>query len=131
MVASRLAAEDPLGGVAAAERALRRFESDPAAWVLLGVARESAFQIRNALVAYELALMLEERADAAMAAGRLYSQLGDHATAGARFARAYAAGAGLDALEANAAALRAAGDQDAAQQAVELWERETGRSWSD
>ena len=131
MVASRLAAEDPLGGVAAAERAVRRFESDPAAWVLVGEARESAFQIRDALVAYERALMLEERADAAMAAGRLYRQMGDHVTAGARFARAYAAGAGPDALEANAAALRAAGDPDAAQQAIALWERETGRMWSD
>ncbi len=40
-------------------------------------------------------------------------------------------GAGPDALEANAAELRAAGDPDAAQQAVTLWERETGRTWSD
>ena len=33
---------------------------------------------------------------AAMAAGELYSRLGDHVTAGARYARAYAAGAGPD-----------------------------------
>ena len=47
----------------------------------------------------------------------------------ARYARAYAAGAGPDALRSNALALRSAGDHDAAQRAVELWERETAQRW--
>jgi hypothetical protein len=39
-------------------------------------------------------------------------------------------GGGPDALKANAKALRAAGDLAAAQQAQELWERQTGKRWT-
>jgi Flp pilus assembly protein TadD len=108
-----------------------KFDLSSDAWVALGVACRAAFRTRDALVAYEHALQLEERADAAMAAGLLYRMQSDHETAGARFARAYAAGAGPDALRENARSLTAAGDHAAAAQAVELWERETGQSWAD
>jgi hypothetical protein len=74
---------------------------------------------------------MEERPDAAMAAGTLYRRLGDAATAGARFARAYAAGAGPDALRENARALKSAGDPAAAAQAIALWEKETGERWEE
>jgi hypothetical protein len=57
--------------------------------------------------------------------------LGDHVTAGARYARAYAAGAGPDALRLNALELHSAGDGKAATEARMLWEKETGRKWGD
>ena len=97
---------------------------------MLGESCTGAFRLRDALAAYERALMIEERADAAMAAGGLYAQTGDQVTAGARYARAYAAGAGPTALRANAEALRAAGDLNAAAQARMLWEKETGKAWT-
>jgi len=56
-----------------------------------------------------------------MAAGELYRRAGDHADAAARFARAYAAGGGPEALWQNAQALFAAGDQEVADQALTLW----------
>jgi Flp pilus assembly protein TadD len=122
---------DPMGAMALAHRWTRQFEGSSDAWVALGVACRAAFRTRDALVAYERALQIEERADAAMAAGLLYRMRSDHATAGARFARAYAAGAGPEALRENARALTAAGDHAAAAEAVQMWERETGRSWAD
>lgn len=122
---------DPMGAMEQARSWSAQFELSSDAWVALGVACRAAFRTRDALVAYERALQLEERADAAMAAGQLYRMQSDHATAGARFARAYAAGAGPDALRENARALNAAGDHAAAAEAVQLWERETGRSWTD
>jgi uncharacterized protein YmfQ (DUF2313 family) len=82
-------------------------------------------------VAFERALQIDERPDAAFAAGLLYRMKQDHATAGARFARAYAAGHGSEALRENARALKAAGDPAAAAEAMQLWERETGRTWAD
>jgi hypothetical protein len=82
-------------------------------------------------VAYEHALQLEERADAAMAAGLRDRMQSDHETAGARFARAYAAGAGPEALRENARSLTAAGDHAAAAEAVRLWVKETGRTWEE
>lgn len=120
------AAGDRLGVLQIAQRAAQRFEKSPDAWMALGEAYLGAYRTRDALVAFERALMIEERPDAAMAAGAIYRQLGDPATAGARFARAYAAGAGPDALRSNADALRAAGDLAAAEQAMRLWEQETG-----
>lgn len=122
---------DPIGAMEQARRWTRKFDLSSDAWVALGGAARAAFRTRDALVAYERALQLEERPDAAMAAGLLYRMRRDHATAGARFARAYAAGAGPDALRENAKALTAAGDHAAAAEAVQLWERETGRSWTD
>jgi hypothetical protein len=114
-----------------ARTAAARFDASSDALVSLGNACAAAYRTKDALWAYERALQLEERADAAMAAGALYRRLGDPATAGARFARAYAAGAGPDALKENALALRAAGDGKAADEAVVLWERETGRTWQE
>lgn len=131
VAARRRAGDDRLGAVALARAFVGRFEGSPDAWVTLGEAYVAAFRPRHALQAFERALLLEERADAAMAAGDLYTREGDHVTAGARFARAYAAGGGADALRANALALRSAGDVAAAQRAIELWERETGERWSD
>jgi Flp pilus assembly protein TadD len=122
---------DPIGAMERARRWTTKFEQSSDAWVALGVACRAAFRTRDAVVAYERALQLEERADAAMAAGQLYRMQSDHVTAGARFARAYAAGAGPDALRENARALNAAGDHAAAAEAVRLWERETGRSWTE
>lgn len=117
--------------MAIARRWTGQFESDSEAWVTLGAACRAAYRTHDAVVAYERALQLEERADAAFAAGLLYRLRGDHATAGARFARAYAAGAGADALRENARSLSAAGDHAAAGEAMRLWERETGRPWTD
>jgi hypothetical protein len=97
--------------------------------MLLGEAYLGAFRPRDALVAYENALTIEERADAAMAAGELYRREGDQVNAGARFARAYAAGAGPRALRANADELQAAGDATAAAEARAMWEAVTGRPW--
>src|SRR2546423_15432276 len=79
------------------------------------------YRKHDALVAYEQVLTLEERPDAALAAGDLYRRAGRHAEASARFARAYAAGGGADALWLNARALFQAGDVKAADEALHLW----------
>jgi tetratricopeptide (TPR) repeat protein len=130
LVAARRRADDRLGALAVARRIAHRFPHSADAWVLLGEAYNGAFRPDDALVAFERALAVDERADAAMAAGGLYARRGDYATAGARYARAYAVGGGPDALKANAKALRAAGDLAAAQQAQDLWERQTGKRWT-
>ncbi len=131
LVAARRRADDRLGALAIALQIVRRWDESADAWILLGEAYVGAFRPDDAIQAYERALHVEERADAAMAVGDLYTLKGDAVTAGARYARAYAAGAGPDALRANAKALRAAGDVAAAQQAQALWEKETGRGWTD
>jgi tetratricopeptide (TPR) repeat protein len=131
LVAARRRAGDRLGALAISLRVVRRHDHSAEAWILLGEAYAGAFRPDDAIQAYERALHLEERADAALAVGHLYARKGDVVTAGARFARAYAAGAGPEALRANAKALRAAGDIAAAQQAQQLWEQETGLSWTD
>jgi tetratricopeptide (TPR) repeat protein len=122
---------DRLAALAAARAAARRFDKSADAWILLAEAYVGAFRPRDALAAYEAALAIEERADAAMTAGELYLREGDFVNAGARFARAYAAGGGPKALKANAEALEAAGDAAAAAQARTMWERETGKKWQD
>src|SRR6266704_3045295 len=58
---------------------------------------------------------------AALAAGDLYRRAGRYADAAARFARAYAAGGGAEALRLNAQALFQAGDVRAADEALHLW----------
>jgi tetratricopeptide (TPR) repeat protein len=121
LVHLRRSRDDRLGAVAAARAAIDRFPENPDAWMLLGEAYEMAFRQPEALSAYERALSLEERADAALAAGVLYRRAGRAAEAAARFARAYAAGAGAEALWENAAALFAAGDEHAAEEALTLW----------
>jgi tetratricopeptide (TPR) repeat protein len=115
------ALEDRLGALAVAQTAVRRFSGNPDAWMLLGEACQMAFRQRDALGAYEQALALEERPDAAMAAGELYLRAGDPSNAAARFSRAYAAGGGAAALRANAQALFQAGDVRAADEALSLW----------
>jgi len=107
------AREDRLGALA--------FSGNPDAWMLLGEACQMAFRQKDALGAYEQALALEERPDAAMAAGELYLRAGEPTNAAARFARAYAAGGGAAALRANAQALFQAGDVRAADEALSLW----------
>lgn len=130
LVATRRRADDRLGALALALRIVGRFPGSADALVLLGEAYNAAFRPDDALVAFERALVVEERADAAMAAGDLYGRRGDHATAGARYARAYAVGGEPEALRANARALRAAGDIAAAQQAQQMWEQRTGKRWT-
>jgi tetratricopeptide (TPR) repeat protein len=89
--------------------------------MLLGEALQMVFRQDDALHAFEQVLVLEERADAAMAAGALYQRMGRFPEAAARFARAYAAGAGAAALWNNAQALYDAGDHAAADEALNLW----------
>jgi tetratricopeptide (TPR) repeat protein len=131
LLVARTTATDPMKGMAEARRWTTRFEPDSDAWVTLGTACRAAYRTRDALVAFERALQLDERPDAAFAAGLLYRMLQDHATAGARFARAYAAGGGSEALRENARTLKATGDEAAAQEAIRLWERETGERWAE
>ena len=121
LVRLRRAIEDRWGAVAAAQDAAERFPENPDAWMLLGEAFQMVFRAHDALVAYEQVLTLEERPDAALAAGDLYARAGRHADAAARFARAYAAGGGAEALWLNAGALFQAGDVRAADEALHLW----------
>ena len=115
------AREDRWGAVDAAREASVRFPDNSDAWMLLGEALLMVFRQPEALGAYEQALALEERADAALAAGELYRRAGQHADAAARFARAYAAGGGAEALWQNAQALFHAGDHAAAEETLNLW----------
>ena len=115
------ALEDRLAALAVAQGAVSRFSGNPDAWMLLGEASQMAFRQREALIAYEQAIAIEERPDACMAAGELYLRAGEASHAAARFARAYAAGGGAAALRANAGALFQAGDLRAADEALSLW----------
>jgi tetratricopeptide (TPR) repeat protein len=115
------ALEDRWGAVTAAREASERFPDNSDAWMLLGEALQMVFRQQEALGSFEQALALEERADAAMAAGTLYHRAGQFAEAAARFARAYAAGGGAEALWQNAGALFQAGDHGAAEEALNLW----------
>jgi tetratricopeptide (TPR) repeat protein len=121
LVRLRRAIEDRWGALAAAQEAAQRFPANPDAWMLLGEAFQMVFRQQDALVAYEQVLALEERPDAALAAGDLYRRAGRYAEAAARFARAYAAGGGAEALRLNAQALFQAGDVHAADEALHLW----------
>ena len=115
------ALDDRWGAVDAAREASIRFPDHADAWMLLGEALQMVFRQEEALGAFEQALALEERADAAMAAGTLYHRMGRFPEAAARFARAYAAGGGATALYHNAQALYDAGDHSAADEALNLW----------
>ena len=121
LVRLRRAIEDRWGALAAAQEAAERFPANPDAWMLLGEACQMVFRQQDALHAYEQVLALEERSDAALQAGDLYRRAGRHAEAAARFARAYAAGGGADALRLNAQSLFQAGDVRAADEALHLW----------
>jgi tetratricopeptide (TPR) repeat protein len=113
--------EDRWGAVNAAREASIRFPDHADAWMLLGDALLMVFRQEEALGAFEQALALEERADAAMAGGALYQRMGRFPEAAARYARAYAAGGGAEALWNNAQALYEAGDHSAADEALNLW----------
>lgn len=76
LVAARRKADDRLGAVEIARAVARRFDYSAEAWCLLGEALNGAFRPVEALVAFERALVIEERADAAMAAGDLYARKG-------------------------------------------------------
>jgi tetratricopeptide (TPR) repeat protein len=115
------ALEDRWAAVTVAREATIRFPDHADAWMLLGEALQMVFRQDEALGAFEQALALEERADAAMAAGALYQRAGRYADGAARFARAYAAGGGAQALWHNAQALYEAGDHSAADEALNLW----------
>jgi len=104
-----------------AQGAAERFPNTADAWMLLGSAWLGVYRHQEALAAYEQALVLEERPDAALAAGAIYRRSGQFPEAAARFARAYAAGGGPEALLQNAEALAHAGDVKAAEQALDLW----------
>jgi tetratricopeptide (TPR) repeat protein len=121
LVRLRRAIEDRWGALTAAQEAAGRFPENPDAWMLLGEAFQMVFRQHDALIAFEQVLALEERPDAALAAGDLYRRAGRHAEAAARFARAYAAGGGAEALRLNAQALFQAGDVRAADEALHLW----------
>jgi tetratricopeptide (TPR) repeat protein len=115
------ALEDRWGAVEAARAATQRFPHNADAWMLLGEALQMVFRQDDALGAFEQALALEERADAALAAGGLYHRMGRFQEAAARFARGYAAGGGATALWSNAQALYDSGDHSAADEALNLW----------
>src|SRR2546430_2683360 len=87
LVRLRRAIEDRWGAVAAAQEAAQRFPANPDAWMLLGEAWQMVFRQQDALVAYEQVLTLEERPDAALAAGAVYRPAGRRAPARLRSAR--------------------------------------------
>ena len=122
------ALDDRWGAYAAARRAVTRFPHSSDAWMLAADAAALVYRQAEALTAYEQALVIEERADAALAAAALYSRAGRHAEAAARFARAYAAGGGVEALRQNAEALARAGDEGAADQAMKLFRELSSRA---
>src|SRR5881296_762586 len=109
------------GAQSVAQAGTERFPDNPDAWMLLGEAYQMVYRQKDALAAYEQALALEERPDAAVAAGDLYRRAGLLQEAAARFARAYAAGGGAEALWLNAQTLFQAGDERAADEALHLW----------
>ena len=113
--------DDRWGARALAQLAAERFPEESEAWMLLGEAWLAVYRHQEALTAFEQALTLAERPDAALAAGEIYRRSGRYAEAAERFSRAYAAGGGPDALRQNAAALYQAGDDAAADQALALW----------
>jgi tetratricopeptide (TPR) repeat protein len=106
---------------AVAQEAAERFPEDSDAWMLLGLGWQLVYRQQEALAAFEQALVLAERPDAALASGAIYQRFGQHADAATRFAQAYAAGGGPEALRQNAEALFHAGDEAAAEQALALW----------
>lgn len=113
--------DDRWGARALAQQAAERFPEESEAWMLLGEGWLAVYRHQEALTAFEQALTLAERPDAALAAGEIFRRSGRYAEAAERFSRAYAAGGGPDALRQNAAALFQAGDEAAADQALSLW----------
>jgi tetratricopeptide (TPR) repeat protein len=120
--------DDRMAAYAVSRRAVTRFPRSSDAWMLAGEAAMLVFRQAEALTAYEQTLVIEERADAAIAAGALYARAGQYADAAARYARAYAAGGGPEALRQNAEALRRAGDGRAADEAMKLFRELSSRA---
>lgn len=116
--------DDRWGARTLAQKAAERFPEDAEAWMLLGEAWLGVYRHEEALTAFEQALSLAERPDAAFAAGEIFRRSGRYAAAADLFSRAYAAGGGPEALRQNAAALYQAGDDAAADQALALWAQE-------
>lgn len=116
-----LLANDRWGARDLAQSAAERFPEEADAWMLLGEGWLGVYRHQEALTAFEQALTLAERPDAALAAGDIHRRSGRYAEAAERFSRAYAAGAGPEALRQNAAALFQAGDEAAADQALAMW----------
>ncbi len=121
LVTARRLRGDRLAAVEAARLATVRFPQASDAWVLLGEALEGAFRLKEAADAFARALGLAERADAALRIGLLLRRESRHAEAAGMFARAFAAGAGPEALYENAASLWSAGDTEQALRALEMW----------
>lgn len=121
LVALRRIRGDRLGALDAARSATARFPLADDAWFLLGEAYQGAFKVKEAMDAFARALGLAERADAALRMGLLLRRESRHADAAAMFARAFAAGAGPEALYENATALWHAGDTEQALRALEMW----------
>ena len=121
LVALRRAGGDRLAALAAAHAASERYPRTSDAWFLLGEAYQGAFKMKEAGEAFERALALRERADAALQIGTLFRREGRHADAAAMFARAFAAGGEPDALYENAVSLWGAGDREQALRALEMW----------
>ena len=121
LVALRRVGGDRLGALDAARAASARFPQAADAWFLLGEAYQGAFKVKEAMDAFARALGLAERADAALRIGLLLRRESRHADAAAMFARAFAAGAGPEALYENAASLWHAGDTEQALRALEMW----------
>lgn len=122
--------DDRWGARALAQQAAERFPEESEAWMLLGEGWLAVYRHQEALTAFEQALTLAERPDAALAAGEIFRRSGRYAEAAERFSRAYAAGGGPDALRHNAAALFQAGDDAAADQALSLWAQQVPSSAS-
>jgi len=121
LVALRRVGDDRLGALDAARAATARFPQAADAWFLLGEAYQGAFKMKEAMDAFARALGLAERADAALRIGLLLRRESCYADAAAMFARAFAAGAGPEALYENAAALWHGGDTEQALRALEMW----------
>ena len=121
LVALRRVGDDRLGALDAARAATARFPQAADAWFLLGEAYQGAFKMKEAMDAFARALGLAERADAALRIGLLLRRESRYADAAAMFARAFAAGAGPEALYENAASLWHAGDTEQALRALEMW----------
>lgn len=117
-----------MGAYRASRNAIVRFPHSAEAWMLAGQGAELVFRQAEALTAYEQAMVIEERADAALAAAALYVRAGRHADAAARFARGFAAGGGPEALRQNAESLARAGDTAAAEEAMRLFRELSSRA---
>jgi tetratricopeptide (TPR) repeat protein len=121
LVALRRIGGNRLGALDAARAATARFPQAADAWFLLGDAYQGAFKMKEAMDAFARALGRAERADAALRIGLLLRRESRYADAAAMFARAFAAGAGPEALYENAAALWHGGDTEQALRALDLW----------